>query len=91
MTKGALVGKQYNLTVRRRPFNISALSTGRGAWQGGFGKLEVREAKWLKGVDASVSLQSTSLMMKMISAEIIALYYRRLQCISESRVQLFFL
>lgn len=75
MTKGARVGKQYTLTVQRRPFNISAWSTGRDAWLGGFGKLEVREAKRLKGVDTSVFLQSISLLMKMITAEIIVLYY----------------
>lgn len=60
MTKRALVGKQYTLTVQRRPFNISALSTGRDVWLGGFGKLEVREAKRLKGVGTSVFLQFLS-------------------------------
>lgn len=53
MTKGALVGKQYTLTVQRRSFNISALSTGQDAWLGGFSKLKVRQAKWLKGVDTN--------------------------------------
>ena len=82
MTKGALVGKQYTLTVQRRPFNISASSAGWDAWRRGFSELKVREGKWLKGVDNSFLCNLLSLLMKMISVEVTALCYTIPQCIS---------